>query len=272
MEHCEGAGSATPVAGVGEHWHLHKEMELTFIERGEGVRVVGDNVAPFSAPELVLLGSDLPHCWHGLRHSTGCAVQFHWSLDHPLRSLPETARLGDLWQRAARGILFSPAVASRVGARMTELGNCEPLSRMGLFLQILGEISATAPADVKPLSRTEFGLTGGLRHETAIAQVVRHVLEHYADPQPLEQVLRRAGMSKATFARQFPRFTGSTFTQFLGRVRLSHARQRILAGNDSVSAAAFAVGFNHLSHFNRSYRSFYGTTPGDDRRSDGTWC
>jgi len=266
VEHFDGAGRAKPVQGAGESWHLHREVELAFIERGQGVRVVGDDVAPFSGPELVLLGPHLPHCWHGLRRSTGCAVQFHWPLDHPLRSLPEFSTLGSLWPRAARGLLFSAAVTARVREQLAALAGCAPLARLGLFLHILGELAAAPPDGARLLSRTEFGLHEGLRHEAGIERVIRHVLEQYAEPHPLSAVLRLAGMSKATFARQFPRFTGCTFTEFLCRVRLERARQRIVAGDDAVATAAFAVGFNHLSHFNRSYRRLYSTTPSEDRR------
>jgi AraC-like DNA-binding protein len=266
VEHCYGAGRTKPVQGAGERWHLHREVELTLVERGHGVRVVGDDVAPFSGPELVLLGPHLPHCWHGLHHSTGCAVQFHWPLDHPLRSLPELSALGALWQRAARGILFSSAVTRRVREQLAALADCAPLPRLGLFLHILGELAAVPSGGARLLSRTEFGAHEGLRHEAGIGRVIRHVLEQYAEPHPLSGMLRLAGMSKATFARQFPRFTGCTFTEFLCRVRLERARQRIFAGDDAVATAAFAVGFNHLSHFNRSYRRLYSMTPSDDRR------
>jgi len=72
-------------------------------------------------------------------------------------------------------------------------------------------------------------------------------------------------MSKASFERQFPRYTGCTFTAFLNRVRLDHARQLLLGGVESISAIAYATGFNHLSHFNRLYRRSYGRTPSADR-------
>ena len=44
-------------------WHFHTECELTYIVNGEGHRFVGNNVESFSSDELVLLGSNLPHCW-----------------------------------------------------------------------------------------------------------------------------------------------------------------------------------------------------------------
>jgi hypothetical protein len=43
-------------------FHRHRQLELTLIERGAGLRFVADHVAPFEAPDLVLIGSDVPHC------------------------------------------------------------------------------------------------------------------------------------------------------------------------------------------------------------------
>ena len=44
-------------------WHYHKEFELIYISQSNGIRFVGDSVAPFFAGDLVLVGSYLPHLW-----------------------------------------------------------------------------------------------------------------------------------------------------------------------------------------------------------------
>src|SRR6478735_3302451 len=47
----------------GTVWHFHPELEFHYIIRGEGIRLVGDNVSAFGPGELLLLGQDLPHMW-----------------------------------------------------------------------------------------------------------------------------------------------------------------------------------------------------------------
>jgi AraC-like DNA-binding protein len=258
-------GRLVPFEGAGDHWHLHREMELTFIERGSGLRLVGDHIARCNGPELELLGPHLPHCIQGLRHSTGISVQFHWPLEHPLRALPEFAQLTPLWERARRGLVFGPTVCRRVGPKMKAMLRLTPAGRLGTLLEILAELAALPLAMTTGLSRLPFSVREGERHQAGIERVIRRVLEKYAEPLPLGEALTLAGMSKANFERQFPRYTGCTLTLFLTRVRLDHVRRRLLGGEEPVSVIAYESGFNHLSYFNRLYRRFYGLAPSADR-------
>ena len=258
-------GRVVPFEGAGDYWHLHREMELTLIERGGGLRLVGDHIERFNGPELELLGPHLPHCIQGLRRSTGISMQFHWPLDHPLRALPEFALLAPLWDRARRGLVFGPAVCKRIGPELLAMPRLSAAGRLGMLLQVLSELAALPSSKSRTLSRMPFSVREGERHQAGIERVIRRVLGQYAGPLPLSEALRLAAMSKATFERQFPRYTGCTLTEFLNRVRLDHARRLLLGSGESISAIAYAAGFNHLSHFNRLYRRLYGTSPSADR-------
>jgi AraC-like DNA-binding protein len=258
-------GRPVPFQGTGDRWHLHREMELTFIRRGSGLRLVGDNISRFSGPELELLGPHLPHCIQGLRRSTGISVQFHWPLEHPLRALPEFAWLAPLWERASRGLIFGASICGRIGPRLMAMPRLSAAGRLGLLLEVLAELALAPSSQLTVLSSLPFTVREGERHQEGIQRVIRRVLERSADPLPLSEALRLAGMSKASFERQFPRYAGCTLTEFVNRVRLDHVRRLLLGGSEPVSAIAYAAGFNHLSHFNRLYRRTYGLTPSKDR-------
>ena len=45
-------------------FHFHPEIELTFIENSSGTRYVGGKVSDYEPGDLVILGKDIPHCWH----------------------------------------------------------------------------------------------------------------------------------------------------------------------------------------------------------------
>lgn len=251
--------------GSGDHWHLHREMELTYIARGRGLRLVGDHLERFEAPELELLGPNLPHCVQGLSRSQGVSMQFHWPLDHPIRALPEFAGLAPLWERARRGLVFAPAIVARLGSRLLLAPQQPPAGRLGLLLGMLAELAVLPPRSAKTLSSLAFNVQEGERHQAGIERVIRRVLEHHADPLPLQEALQLAGMSKANFERQFPRYAGLTLTEFHNRVRLDHARRLVLGGQQPVTEIAYQSGFNHLSYFNRLYRRHYGRSPTADR-------
>ena len=192
-------------------------------------------------------------------------MQFHWPLDHPLRAVPEFALLAPLWERASRGLIFGPAICRQVGPRLLAMPRLSAAERLGMLLQVLGELASVPSSQVTVLSRMPFSVRAGERHQEGIERVIRRVLERYADPLPLSEALRLAGMSKASFERQFRRYAGCTLTEFCNRVRLDHVRRLLLSSDESISSIAYAAGFNHLSHFNRLYRRVYGLPPTAER-------
>ena len=54
----------------GNNWHYHIEIELLLIIKGQGVRVVGDNMSQFGDNQLVLMGSNLPHLFRNEEDET----------------------------------------------------------------------------------------------------------------------------------------------------------------------------------------------------------
>src|SRR5687767_8989237 len=48
---------------INNRWHYHTELELIYIHKGSGTQFIGDNISRFTAGDVVLVGSNLPHFW-----------------------------------------------------------------------------------------------------------------------------------------------------------------------------------------------------------------
>jgi AraC-like DNA-binding protein len=70
----------------------------------------------------------------------------------------------------------------------------------------------------------------------------------------------QVSMSPFRFARVFRELMGIPPHKYLIRLRLLRARERLQEGM-SVTDACYAVGFNNLSHFIRSFHAHFGVTP-----------
>ncbi|MEU7879401.1 helix-turn-helix transcriptional regulator [Microbispora bryophytorum] len=90
---------------------------------------------------------------------------------------------------------------------------------------------------------------------------------NYADSRLcLDMAAQVAGVSRFHFSRMFKARTGARFVEYLTRIRLAEASNRLLNTEDSVSSICYAVGYRDLSNFHRMFRRHYGTTPSAHRR------
>jgi hypothetical protein len=78
-------------------WHYHPEIELTYIQKGRGIRYVGDQIDAFQEGDLVLLGENLPHTWATQgeqKTSMQCGIVFQFPVAL-FRNFPELSHIVD---------------------------------------------------------------------------------------------------------------------------------------------------------------------------------
>jgi AraC-like DNA-binding protein len=97
------------------------------------------------------------------------------------------------------------------------------------------------------------------RHRTAKA--VAWLRSNYEKPLRVEHLATIAGMSRSTLHHHFRALTAMSPLQFQKQLRLHAARQRMLASELDAASAAFEVGYESPSQFNREYRRFFGQPP-----------
>jgi AraC-like DNA-binding protein len=68
-------------------------------------------------------------------------------------------------------------------------------------------------------------------------------------------------MSASSFHQHFKAVTAMSPVQYQKRLRLTEARQILLAGSADAASAAYQVGYQSVSQFSREYARMFGAPP-----------
>ena len=253
--------------------HRHRQLELTWIEAGVGLRFVGDDASPFAAGDLVLLGSNVAHSWVSSKRrgsappAAATVIQFAPEL-LSLPQLPELARLGPLAARARHGLAIVGRSHDLILEVLVRMRTASAIARLAGWIEILGLLDAherdfrtlaSSPLRGPPLPATD-------RPETRrIDQTLDWIQRHLARELTVAEAARIAHVAPAAFSRFFRREVGKTFTRYVNDVRCSEACLKLRLTDRPVAAVASECGFATLSHFNRQFRLRHGMTPREFR-------
>ena len=103
---------------------------------------------------------------------------------------------------------------------------------------------------------------------TGITAAIHHLEQNLALPLDIDQLCRKACMSRSRLYVEFKKQLGCTPGEFQQQLRLKSAAEAIQAGK-SVTDACYSFGFNDLSHFSRRFTRFFGCSPSQYRHQSG---
>ncbi len=94
-----------------------------------------------------------------------------------------------------------------------------------------------------------------------IARAVGRLRQDFDQPLRIEQMARELGMSVSGLHHHFKAVTAMSPSQFQKQLRLQEARRLMLGEDLDAASAAYRVGYQDASHFNREYKSLFGVPP-----------
>ena len=250
-------------------WHFHPEFELLYVIEGSGTRFVADSIEEFRSGDLALIGGTLPHFWRsdelylnskGKLNVKYIVIQFpNDFLKDEILNYPEYHLIGDLLERASRGVWFPVEFTRKISGKIIKLAKSSGFERIILLQELLQTLAKTH----------EFKLLGGelYQHENhtftnfRLTKVIQFLTTNYQRKIELEKVAEIANLHPAAFCRFFKEKTGKSLSEYVNDMRISYSCRLIIEGKMSVSQISFESGFNNLSNFNRTFKKHTGFAP-----------
>jgi AraC-like DNA-binding protein len=255
-------------------WHLHPELELHFVIKGEGVRFIGDNISNFSAGEILLLGQNLPHTWRCREeyfHENGAlqveAIVLHFlptCLGRDFLDLPEAYLIPKLLVKAKRGMIVTGKSKQQLVELMYAAVNASNLDRIILLLSIIKILAESD--DYLPIASAHAFYQSNDAETLRLNNVCAYTLANYKKNITLEEISAISNLSVTSFCRYFKQITKKTYNDFLVEIRVSHACRFLIEDRFPTEIVCFKCGFNNISNFYRHFKRITTMTPLEYKR------
>ncbi len=230
--------------------HIHEELYQLTLGQGDGVVTVGHRSFEV-APSRFFIAN--PRELHGLSDRRG----------------------GTFANLSCRFLL--PGFPGPLLATKVELDEANAERGLELFARLTAEFAA----DTRP---------GRIRASLALAELLLlleehgHAAPHAANSRPVEEALefmranfkngisveevaRAAAVTPEHLSRSFHRETGNKPLEYLQRLRLGYALDRLFSSRRKLGEIAAEVGFSNLKTFNAAFQKRYRCSPGQFRKA-----
>ena len=255
--------------------HYHTEIELVYITKGSGRQFIGNHESNFTSGDILLVGSNLPHCWRcddiyyqNIPDLYAEAKVVHFLSDfwgEDFKSLPEITQINGLLKMAQLGISVSGKTKERIKPLIDRmLVTSAGTMRIILLLEVLNIMAFSK--DLTMLNSCEFQYHDKSEMDR-LNEIYRYTTTNFIEKITLEEIASVACLSVNSFCRYFKYQTNKTYSQFLNEIRIGHACKLLVENKLSVSEICHESGFNNFSNFNRYFKLQTGQSPLEYKKS-----
>lgn len=247
--------------------HTHDFYEINYVLKGSITEVVSGRTIPMKEGDAILMH---PGVFHVIRDDADATVlniliRPQWLLsvltphkDGELGKFSSTAAGEDYTEYL---IFYGTDAKKQVDALIREsVGDalCSRLATEGAFLLLLAQLSRSAEGIAMAKAQDH-----GYRRFAAILSYLYENIRTVS----VSELAARFGYSEAHLSRLFRRYTGEPPIALIKRARLAHATALLWDSDAPVFRIAAEAGFSCAPHFHRLFKSTYGITPEEYRKS-----
>ncbi|MGE3468424.1 MAG: helix-turn-helix domain-containing protein [Pyrinomonadaceae bacterium] len=229
--------------------HAHELAHFCLVLDGSYTETIGSRSYDRTPATLVYYPTDVSHSEK--HHTTGRHFLVEISNDG-------SERLEDLGFKIGAPVALSDSDARWLGSRMyrefIQADKFSPLALESLTTELL------------IFAARHSGRRGEGRRPGWLERTIEILHEDHAETFSLSELARFADVHPTHLARAFRRFEKCTVGEYVRKMRIERAKERMLATDEPLVRIALDAGFADQSHFTRSFRLVSGMTPTEFRR------
>lgn len=249
-------------------WHFHPEIELVFIDHGNGKRHIGNHISYYNDGDLLLIGSNVPHYGFAGRltkNESEIIVQFLPDfLGTRFLDSVELNAINVLLQKSKQGLSFSGQTKEAVGGMLSDLLKLKGFERLLKMLTILNTLAQST--ETEALNVSGVYLEVYTNEHDRMTLIYEYVSANFTETIELATIASQVSMTVPAFCRYFKKVTNKTFTQYVNEYRIVHAQKLLSEEDSSITDVCLSSGFNNVSYFNKQFKIHTQKSPREYRK------
>lgn len=248
--------------------HQHNEIQICFIEKGEGTLIVGDTINDFKVNDIFVFGSNLPHVFLSDKNKTTNSVMYSLfftksSFGDYFFELDDFKSLIPFFIEVTSGIKVLDN-KKEIIILFKSLNKASDLQKFIKFMEILELINLSKR---KTLAKFIYSKKYSNNEGDRMRKIMEFTFENFVNSINLKKVSDISNMSINSFCRYFKQRTNKTYFTFLNELRVDFACRLLVQNKQmSITEIAYNSGFENLSNFNRKFKEIKKVTPSKYRK------
>ena len=252
--------------------HNHHSLEINFCSNGEGEYIISDTRYPIQKDDIFIINNLEYHMARNLSGDTRLMViVFDPELILAGSNDYQYVRAFYEWKTGFKhrlpGKLFATDEIKGILHSIQEEWNRQAVGWRLVVKSLLLMLLALIYRQFEKSS----GYSEEIRHfQSAYAKLspaIQYMEEHFKENIPLAVLAQESHMSVNYFSSYFSNTMNITVSEYLIRMRLTHACTQLLTTGNSILSIALESGFENISYFNRVFRKAYGVSPSQYRKN-----
>lgn len=245
---------------VGEPVYSVQKPMLCVIVQGQKQVILADQIFTYDAARYLVVSVDLP--------ISGQITQA--SPDKPYLCLGITIEPKEIYELLRDDHNLSGPASPGLFVSPTNVGLMDAVLRLTRLLSSPQDVRVLAPMlrreilfrllqDEQSGAVRQLGIADSQTQR--ISRAIDLIRREYSRALSIDQLAHEAGMSASSLHQHFKTLTAMSPLQYQKQLRLQEARRLLMTGDCDAASAAFSVGYESPSHFNREYARLFGLPP-----------